>query len=60
MNFSQKLLTLLTTPNEGLVQILLIPLSYLEAFIGMQFFTTVLNIKANKIRKLIYVLVMVL
>lgn len=57
MNFSQKLLTLLTTPNEGLVQILLIPLSYLEAFIGMQFFTTVLNIKANKIRKLIYVLV---
>ncbi len=57
MNILQKILTLLTTPNEGLVQILLIPLSYLEAFIGMQFFTTVLNIKANKIRKLIYVLV---
>ena len=57
MNFSQEILTALTTPNETLVNTLGIPLTFLDAFICMQFFTTVLNIKANKTRKLIYVLV---
>ena len=56
MNILQKILVMLTMPNEGLVRILSIPLAYLDAFICMQFFTTVLNIKTDKIRKLIYVL----
>lgn len=56
MNFSQKIFSAITTPNEGLVLLLLIPLAYLDAFMCMQFFTTVLNIKTTNKRKLIYVL----
>ena len=57
MNSSQKILTALTTPNETLVNILGIPLAFLDIFVCMRFFTTVLNIQTTKKRKLIYVLV---
>lgn len=56
MEFLQTIWTSLTTPNEGLIKIIFIPLSFLEAFIGMLFFTTILNIKSTTHRKIIYIL----
>lgn len=56
MEFLQTIWTALTTPNEGLIKIIFIPLSFLEAFIGMLFFTTILNIKSTTHRKIIYIL----
>ena len=47
----------LTEQNEMLLKILLIPLAYLDAYVGMTFFTTILNIDATKKRKTIYVLI---
>lgn len=56
MEIFQTIWTALTTPNEILTKILSIPLGFLEAFISMLFFTTVLNIQANKKQKIKYVL----
>lgn len=56
MNILQTIWSAMTTTNESLVKILLIPLSYLDAFVVMLFFTTVLNIQATRKRKIIYVL----
>ena len=56
MEIFQTIWTALTTPNETLTKILSIPLGFLEAFISMLFFTTVLNIQANKKQKIKYVL----
>lgn len=56
MEIFQTIWTALTTPNEILTKILSIPLVFLEAFTSMLFFTTVLNIQANKKQKLKYVL----
>lgn len=55
MEFLQTIWTALTTPNEGLIKIIFIPLSFLEAFIGMLFFTTILNIKSTNKQKIIFV-----
>ena len=57
MNILQTIWSALTTPNESLIKFIAIPLIFLDAFIGMLFFTTLLNIEATKKRKLIYVLV---
>jgi len=57
MEILQTIWNSLTTPNEFLITILGIPLIYLEAFIGMLFFTTILNINVSKKQKLIYVLI---
>lgn len=56
MEIFQTIWTALTTPNEGLIQILSIPLTFLEAYIYMLLFTTVLNIPYNKKQMLSYVL----
>lgn len=56
MDILQTIWTAMSTPNESLVRIISVPLTYLDAFIGMIFFTTLLNIKASRRRKLIYVL----
>lgn len=56
MEILQTIWTALTTPNEGLIQILFIPLAFLDAFIGMVFFTTILNIEATFKQKISYVL----
>ena len=56
MNILQTIWSALTVENELLVKILLVPLSYLDAFIGMLFFTTLLDIDTSKKRKIIYVL----
>lgn len=56
MEIFQTIWTALTTPNELLAKIMLIPLAFLEAFVSMLFFTTVLNIQTSKKQKINYVL----
>ena len=56
MNIFQTIWSALTVPNEGLTKILFIPITYLDAFVGMLFFTSILNIASTKIRKLVYVI----
>ena len=57
MDILQTIWSALTTPNEFLFKVIAIPLVFLDAYIGMLFFTTVLNIDVSKKRKIIYVLV---
>ncbi len=56
MNTLQTIWSVLTVPNEILVKILAIPLTYLDAYIGMLFFTSILNIDVTKKQKIVYVL----
>ena len=56
MEFFQTISTALTAPNESLIKAFLIPLNFIEAFLSMFLFTTILNINATKKQKLIYVL----
>ena len=46
----------LTTPNETLMSILSIPFTIIEITLSMFLFTSILNIKSNPKRKLLYVL----
>ena len=55
MNTLQIIWSALTTPNEMLFKILAIPLNFLDAYIGMLFFTTILNIESKTKNKIIYV-----
>ena len=57
MNTLQTIWSALTVENELLVKLLSIPIAYLDAYIMMSFFTTLLNIDASKKRKLAYVLI---
>lgn len=57
MNTLQTIWSALTTPNEMLFKVISIPLVYLDAYIIMSFFTTILNINASKKRKIVYVLI---
>lgn len=56
MEILQTIWTALTTPNEGLIQIIGIPFTFLEIYLYMLLFTTVLNISASKKQKVTYVL----
>ena len=56
MNTLQTIWSALTTQDEVLTKILFIPINYIDAFVCMLFFTSVLNIETTKKRKLIYVL----
>ena len=56
MEFFQTIWTALTTPNEMIVKLQGIPLCFLDAFVCMYFFTTVLNINTTKKRKIVYTL----
>ena len=58
MEIFQTIWMALTTPNEGLINILSIPLTIIEAVIGMLLFITILDIQSNKKQKLIYILLM--
>ncbi len=60
MNFIQTIWSALTTPNEMLTKFLSIPLTFLEFYVGMLFFTTILNIETTKKSRLIFTLVYVL
>ncbi len=44
----------ISTPNEGLINILLIPMIFVEAFIIMSLFICIANIKTSNINKFIY------
>lgn len=57
MDMLQTIWTAMSTPNESLVKIQGIPLIFLDAYVGMLYFTTILNIQASKKRKLVYVIV---
>lgn len=48
----------LSTPNEILVNILLIPASFLENYLFMSLFLIILNVKCNKKQKILYVTLM--
>ena len=58
MNTLQTIWTALIVPNESLIKFIAIPLTYLDAYIVMLFFTSLLDIKATNKRKLIYVLLL--
>ncbi len=47
----------LTTENEVLTTLIGIPFVFLEGFISMLLFTTLLNVKANKNQKILYVVI---
>ena len=57
MNIFQMIWSALTTPNEMLLKILSIPLTFLEFYISMLYFTSILNIETTKKSKLLYVLI---
>lgn len=57
INFIMKIWTTLTTENEELVTALIIPLNLIEITVSMLLFLSILNIKATKKQKIIYVLV---
>ena len=57
MNTLQTIWSALTVPNELLFKIISIPLVYIDAYIGMLFFTTILNIESSKPRRKLYVLI---
>lgn len=56
MNTLQTIWSALTTENEMLIKFIAIPLTYLDIYIGMLFFTTILNIETTNKRNMIYVL----
>ena len=57
MNTLQTIWSALTAPNELLFKIISIPLVYIDAYIMMNFFTTLLNIDVSRKRKYLYVLI---
>lgn len=57
MNTLQMIWSALTVPNELLIKILAIPLTFLDIFICMLYFSSILNISATKKRKILYVLI---
>ena len=57
MEIFQTIWTSLTTENDLLARVILIPEIFLENFIGMLLFTTLLNISADKKYKINYVLI---
>ena len=57
MNIFQTIWSALTTQNETLTNILMIPLGFLDVYVGMQFFTTVLNIKSTSRQKFLYLII---
>ena len=58
MEIFQTIWVALTTPNEGLINVLSVPLCILEIFVGMLLFTTVLNITSTKKQQLLYISLM--
>ncbi len=58
MEIFQTIWTALTTPNMWLTNIIITPLTFLEATVSMLLFTTVLNLSATKKRKLFYIVVL--
>lgn len=59
MEIFQTIWTALTTSNEILTTILSFPIYFVEAIVNMLLFTTVLDIKTTRKRKIIYIFVLV-
>lgn len=57
MEIFQTIWTSLTTENELLSKIILIPEIFFETFINMLLFTSILNISANKKQKVQYIII---
>lgn len=57
MEIFQTIWTALTTENEVLTRFIVIPVTFLETFINMLLFTTLLNLTASKTNKRNYILV---
>ena len=57
MNILQTIWSALTQSNEMLVNLIAVPLIYLDAYVVMLFFTTILNIQSSFKRKLLYVII---
>ena len=55
MNTLQTIWSALTVENEMLIKFIAIPLTYIDALVCMLFFTSILDIKTSKKRKVIYV-----
>lgn len=47
----------ISTPNEDLINVLSVPLIFIEAYLSLLIFTSILNIKTNKKQKLLYVII---
>lgn len=58
INFIMKIWTTLTTENEELVTALIIPLNLIEITVSMLLFLSILNIKATKKQKVLYVIIL--
>ena len=58
MEIFQQIWHALTTPNKLLIDILLIPLTFIEMTVTMLLFTTSLNIKSSKNQKILYVFIL--
>lgn len=58
MEIFQTIWTALTTENELLSNFIILPITFLEIYLGMLLFTTLLNISSTKKDRLGYVLVM--
>ena len=58
MEIFQTIWTALTTPNEGLINILSIPLTFVELTVTMLLFTSILNLKISMKQKICYVIIL--
>ena len=57
MEIFNNLIQTLTTPNEELTNIICSPLMFIEMYVSMLLFTTILNIKTTRKQRIVYVLV---
>ena len=55
MNTIQTIWSALTSQNETLTNILFIPLTFLDIYIGMIYFTSILNIDTTRKRRIVKV-----
>ena len=60
MEILQTIWNVLTSENERLTKIICAPLTFLEAYISMLIFLTILNIKTTKKQQVLYVLLLYL
>lgn len=58
MEILQTIWNALTTENKLCISIINIPLVFIEMYVSMLLFTTILNIKVNKKQKFLYVLIL--
>lgn len=56
MNTIQTIWSALTSQNETLTNMLLIPLAFVDAYVCMMYFSTILNIQSSKKSRIIYVI----